>query len=197
MKSRGGANHAVYEYVAFLSAALKMADVPKPPQLPVNVLLQDAFLAHLRNLSELFHQGVKQFKQHRSHPVERPRDDIYAVDFCGAVTWDETPFAPDSRLRKAINKTLSHLTYSRDLNAPRSGIEIAFDGKDHAHGTVKLVMRTWNDFMLGVSPEYRPAVERCLRDQAAGWKLQLDRFEAEFDRRVRRWGWRMNNTPND
>src|SRR5258708_23867299 len=49
----------------------------------------------------------------------------------------------------AINKTLSHVTYSRD-RAARGHVH--FEGYEHVHGTVKQMRRTWGDFLKSMNP---------------------------------------------
>lgn len=70
-----------WEYATLLGSALEMANAHGSP---MNHLIQEAFLAHVRNLAEFFREGVSEFKKAQT-PPERLRDNIYAVDFCLSV----------------------------------------------------------------------------------------------------------------
>ena len=113
---KSASKDVAWEYAALLGAALEMAEGSHTE--PVNHEVQESFLVHVRNLAVFFRTGVKEFKQNPSVRVRRRENDIYAVDFCLSVLWDETPFSKDKKLMIAINKTLSHMTYSRDRAAP-------------------------------------------------------------------------------
>jgi len=78
-----------WEYAAMSAAALEMA---KGPEAPINHLVQEAFLVHVRSLAEFFHSGVSEFKKNPPTLVSRSKDDIYAVDFYHSVLWSEEPF---------------------------------------------------------------------------------------------------------
>lgn len=136
-----------WEYTCLLSAALEMTN-PRHAS-PLNHLVQEAFLGHLRNLAEFFREGVPEFKKTRK-PPGRLRDNIYAVDFCQSVGWQTEGFAHDRNLVKAINKTLSHMTYSRDS---ASTSHACFVGPTHLHGTVKLMRQTWKSFLASMRPD--------------------------------------------
>ena len=131
--------HVAWEYVATLAAAREMA---RGHDSPINHEIQEAFLVHVRNLAEFFCKRVREFQLLPNQLVPRTeqRDNIYAVDFCSAVTWDPAPLEADTKLRRAIDKTLSHLTYSRDLQGAQ--LDRAFEGHYHVHGTVKLMCLT-------------------------------------------------------
>ena len=156
----------------------------------------------MRNLAEFFRSGVKEFKQNPAARVPRGSDNIYAVDLCVSVAWDETPFGKDKKLIKAINKTLSHMTYSRDLTSGLSEIAFPFDGCLHVHGTVKLLRRTWGNFLRSMNPEYvRPRhptdIEYWLGAHTEKWSVKSRDMEDEFERRARRWSdWKLNETPD-
>ena len=154
--------HVVYVYVATLAAALQMT---KPHASPVNVLIQDAFLTHLRALMEFFR--VKE-------PAERRADNILAVDFRYPMAWDAMEFGPKSKLSVAVNKTLSHLTYSRD-KLPKP-----WDGPRNLHGTVRLFRCTWEEFLASVkfvNSNHGLEFEVQLGEQAVGWRLRLEDFD--------------------
>jgi hypothetical protein len=187
--------HIAWEYVSLLAAALQIAKGYSPP---INHEAQEALLLHVRNLADFFYQGVSSFKQDPSGtPARDPNfDDIYAVDLCCTVLWEEKPFGPKTKLRTAINKTLSHLSYSRDL---ASGIS-AFDGCKHAHGTVRLIRRTWDKFVESIQTQYVPDLEQWLRrhaDDKDGLKVRLDDFDDQFEKLVKQWPeWQLNQTPD-
>jgi hypothetical protein len=185
--------HVAWEYVALLAAAQQMAVGHCPP---VNHQVQEAFLVHLRNLAEFFHKGVAEFRTNPAVPPPRPQDNIYAVDFCSSVEWDEGPFDPKTRLRRAIDKTLSHMTYSRDLTSSSSEIAVAFDGRFHLHGAVVLVRRTWEAFLGSLCFQYREGLMRWLDKHAGGMGLSLNGFDTQFAKRAREWNWRLNETPD-
>jgi len=186
--------HVAWEYTALLAAATQMAKGHGPP---VNHEVQESFLVHVRNLAEFFHKGVAEFRQDPTVPPLRWRDNIYAVDLVTTASWDETLFAPDTKLRKAMDKTLSHMTYSRNLRSGQSAIDIAFDGRFHAHGTVKLIRRTWVHFWDDLRTDVRTRLDQWIQKHASGLALSLDDFDAEFDKRVRRWGtWQLDTTPD-
>lgn len=188
--------HVAWEYVSLLAAAKQMARGPLPP---INHQVQEAFLVHVRNLAEFFYLGVDQFKKGALRPP-RGQDNIYAVDLCSSVSWSEAPFHKDTKLRRAINKTLSHMTYSRDLSlspGTSSEIDTPFDGQYHAHGTVKLKRRTWDEFMKSMRPQHQPELKKWLLKHAGGMCVHLDTFDSEFEALVKNWPqWKLNQTPD-
>jgi hypothetical protein len=170
---------------------------------PVNHLVQEAFLVHVRNLAEFFRSGVDEFRSSPSTIVERREDNIYAVDFCHSMLWSEKPFSKNTQLMKAINKTLSHMTYSRNLTSSGvSEIVLAFDGRNHVHGTVNLIRRTWEKFMDSVKPQYmRPQyptdIKYWLGEHTKGWRIQFSDLANEFEAQAKRWPhWKLNETPD-
>ncbi|MGA2328993.1 MAG: hypothetical protein ABSH05_22220 [Bryobacteraceae bacterium] len=186
--------HVAWEYVALLAAAQQVAAGYGPP---LNHQVQEAFLVHLRNLAEFFHKGVAQFRRNPEVPPQRNRDNIYAVDLCSSVTWDESPFDPSTRLRRAIDKTLSHMTYSRDLKSGSSEITVAFDSQLHLHGTLVQVRRTWEAFVRALHPQYRNGLMQWLDKFAGDMGVSLNGFYADFDERAKRWGYyHFNHTPD-
>jgi hypothetical protein len=190
---RNAPQHIAWEYVALLAAALPPA---KPHETPVNHQVQESFLLHVRNLAEFFYKGVADFRKNPTALPSRPKDNIYAVDLCSKIEWDERPFDPGTKLRRALDKTLSHLTYSRDLRSGSSEIDVAFDGPTHVHGTVRLMRRTWDEFMSSLRPEYEPAVRFWLQKQADGLRLSLSDFDQKFDNSARLWQWHLSETPD-
>lgn len=155
---------------------------------------------HLRNLAEFFNQGVSEFRKNPGGLPRRKRDNIYAVDLCSSVSWDEAPFDPKTRLRRAIDKTLSHMTYSRDLSSGSSEIDVAFDGWLHVHGTVMLIRRTWDTFLKSVRPEYQADLASWVAKHAEGSNgmgVSIANFDDQFNRTAKRWRhWRFNQTPD-
>jgi hypothetical protein len=188
-----------WEYAAMVAAALEIA---KGPEAPTNHLVQEAFLVHVRNLAEFFRLGVKEFKKTPAVLVPRSDDNVYAVDLCHSVLWSEAPFDGSTRLIKAINKTLSHITYSRDLTSGVSEIDSVFDGYLHVHGTVNLIRRTWEKFLQSVRPEYvRPLcpmdIQYWLDEHTKKWSVQFSDLGNEFERRAKGWShWKLNETPD-
>ena len=144
---KSASKDVAWEYVTMLGAALEMAMDPHPP---INHLVQEAFLSHVRNLAEFFTKGVGEFKKTQTPPA-RQDDTIYAVDFCSSIGWNRKPFGYNKELIRAINKTLSHMTYSRDK---ASKTHSYFEGYLHVHGTVTLMSRTWDEFVKCIKPEF-------------------------------------------
>jgi hypothetical protein len=187
--------HVAWEYAALLAEALP----PVAYGTPLNHQMQESFLLHLRNLAEFFHEGTAEFRSNAAGalgPLPRGNDNVHAVDFCCKILWDEKPFDPNTKLRRALNKTLSHLTYSRDVGSGFSEIDIAYDGPSHTHGAVILVRRTWDAFVDSLRDEYRTELDDWLEKQAAGLKLSISSFDGQFDKWARQWGWRLNETPD-
>jgi hypothetical protein len=155
-QTRSASEDVAWEYVALLAAAL---EIVKPADTPANHVAQDAFLVHVRNLAEFFWRGVKNFDP--AVPIQRDdenHDDIYAVDFCSEPRWCARPFGDlkfgDTKLIWAINKTLSHMTYSRRLPCLPSQIDVVFDAHKHVHGTFELIRQTWENFLESISPKF-------------------------------------------
>jgi hypothetical protein len=153
-------------------------------------------------LAEFFWLGVEAFKRNPQVRVPRRDDNIYAVDFCLSVLWDEKPFSKNTKLIKAINKTLSHITYSRDLTSGLSEIDFPFDGRLHVHGTVKLMRRTWCGFVRSmnpdfVSPQHPTDIEHWLVEHTEKWRVKFSDIDDEFERRAKGWShWKLNETPD-
>jgi hypothetical protein len=173
-----------WEFAAMLAAALEMA---KGHQGPTNHQSQEVFLLHVRNLAEFFYG-----KAERSHR----KDNIYALDFCSAQLWTTGDFEGDTKLIRAINKTLSHMSYSRNPLPEKE----RFDGCFHAHGTVTLMRRTWADFLKALRPEFHAALLQGLHKHTLAedrWGLRpLNDFGIKFDKMVTNNGWQLNETPN-
>ncbi len=193
---KSASKDVAWEYAALLGAALEMAAGHEEP---LNHEVQESFLTHVRNLAVFFRSGVKEFRQNPSAPVPRGENDIYAVDFCASVQWDETPFHKKKKLLMAINKTLSHMTYSRD----RAATDHAhFEGYEHVHGTVRLMSRTWGDFMKSLSPDYmRPLcpldIAHWLDVHTRNWRIKFSSLETEFERCAKSSPhWKLNQTPD-
>jgi len=171
---RKATKDVAWEYAAMLAAAVEMTKGSWEGWCsPINHLVQEAFLVHVRNLAEFFGQ---------------PRNkgyiyavDFYAVDFCDG--WNPKKF-PQGKLIRAINTTLAHMQYSRD-RASRSHVH--FEGYEHLDGTVKLMRKTWTDFMKCVEPEYRLDIEEWLVKHTASpkqterWRVPFRELESAFD----------------
>jgi hypothetical protein len=179
--------HVAWEYVSMVAAAVEMAKGSwEGFSSPMNHLVQEAFLAHVRNLAEFFQEP-------------RKKDNIYAVHFCASVGWQSKPFEPRTNLIQAINQTLSHMTYSRD-RASRGHVH--FEGYEHVHGTVNLLRHTWADFMKSVMPEFlHPQcpedINYWLVEHTKDWRVKFSDLQDEFERRARGWShWKLNETPD-
>lgn len=182
----------------FLAAALKIAE---GPSWPANHFAQGCFLVHARNLAEFFRQGAREFKDNPGRVIlrEKERDNIYAVDLCARVEWDDKPFHEDSPLVRAINKTLSHLTYSRDHASGTRQID-RFDGSAHVHGTVQLFYQTWTRFIASLKPGHQEKIERWIAEhwtRSDKMAEALSEFEKIVNRRVTEGeqGWAINQLP--
>jgi hypothetical protein len=196
-----------WEYLCVHLAALEMT---KGHPHPVNHLVEQAFLVHVRSMAEFFWNGVAAFRlSPNSAPISRTKDDVYAVDFCSDVRWCERHFGRhkfgDTELIKVINKTLSHMTYSRRLDRE---IGDAFVGYLHVDGTVKLMRRTWEKFLESISPRFRRPectqdIEYWIHWHSKEWPLKLPQIESEFERRSQELSqreppseWTLNQTPD-
>jgi hypothetical protein len=147
-------------------------------------------------------------------PPERPKDNIYAVDYCLSVGWKPEMFGKDTELIRAINKTLSHMTYSRDQTSENHA---HFEGYSHLHGTVKLMRRTWEEFLKSIKPEFlhpeNPKdIHYWLNYHTRNWKvsipsrggerLDFSALESQFETRVNELArerpdyWVLNETPD-
>ncbi|MGA3316542.1 MAG: hypothetical protein ABSC64_08890 [Candidatus Korobacteraceae bacterium] len=180
--------HVAWEYAMFLAAALPKARYGPP----VNHQTQESFLVHLRNLAEFFHQGTAEFRGNPAGalgPLPRGNDNIHAVDFCYKIGWDEKRLHTDTKLRRAINKTLSHLTYSRDLSSGLSEIDMPFDGPKHTHGSVVLIRRAWDGFMQSVRVEYQTELTSWVEKRATDLGISLKTFDDRFDKWAKECGW--------
>jgi hypothetical protein len=107
--------------------------------------------------------------------------EIYAVDFCFEVRWQPDSFKNDTPLMIAINKTLAHMSYSRDRAAMG---HVHFEGGEHVHGTVKLMRQTWAGFTKSMKPEYAEDIHHWLDEQTKDWRVKFRALEGEFEARV-------------
>ena len=194
-----------WEYLSLHLAALEMT---KGLRHPLNHLVEHAFLVHFRSLAEFFSGGVDEFRQGTalSLPLARSEDDIYAVDFCSKVLWCEKHFSGGTKLIKAINKTRSHMTYSRRLDSD-SEIDVVFVGDHDLHGTVKLMRHTWEKFLQSISPNYlRPTcsedIQYWIDRHTEKWEQKLPEIQDEFENwcqkeaRERPDSFLLNQTPD-
>ena len=196
---KSASKDVAWEYGTMLAAALEMANAHGSP---INHLVQEAFLAHVRNLAEFFRDGIQEFEKVQA-PPERSRDKIWAVDFCLSVGWKPENFSKDRKLIKAINKTLSHMTYSRDR---ASESHAHFEGYSHLHGTVKLMRQTWGDFLKSVNPQFlhpeNPKdIRYWLNYHTRDWEVKFGVLEDQFETRVNELArqspdWVLNQTPD-
>ena len=138
----------------------------------------------MRNLAEFFCKGVTKFRSAPGTAVRREeeRDNIYAIDFCTEVKWKPALLERDTKLRRAIDKTLSHMTYSRDLRG--SQLDIAFDGRFHAHGTAKLRLQTWRNFRLAMRADLGDALDEWISRHATGLEIAVDKTLRKFEERA-------------
>jgi hypothetical protein len=196
---KGASTDVAWEYVMLLGAALEMVTAHGQP---INHMVQEVFLVHARNLAEFFCGGVQEFKDVQA-PPERPKDNIYAVDFCHSVGWKTKALQPNRILIKAINKTLSHMTYSRDR---ASKTHAHFEGHLHLHGTVTLMRQTWADFLKSVKPQFlQPQcptdIHYWLVEHTKEWPVRFSDLGSEFETRVKELvrtsdRWTLNQTPD-
>jgi hypothetical protein len=201
----GASKDVAWEYAAMTAAALEITKSPKPP---VNHLVQEAFLVHVRNLVEFFRSGVDDFRKDPSAVVRRSLDldNIFAVDFCHSAGWNTEAFGRDWKLDRAINKTLSHMTYSRDR---ASETHAHFEAHEHLHGTVGLMRRTWGDFLKSVKPTFlQPHCPKDIRfwldEHTKGWPGvgSFNDLASDFEPRLKKLAiehpsyWILNQTPN-
>jgi hypothetical protein len=200
---KGASEHVAWEYDIMLAAALEMANNHGSP---INHLVQEAFLVHVRSLAEFFSGPNPQKK--------RDKDNIYAVDLCHSVGWKPERLAKSTNLIKAINKTLSHMTYSRDR---ASESHAHFEGHSHLHGTVKLMRQTWRDFLKCLRreflhPENPKDIYYWLNYHTRNWevsipshsgeRLEFGALESQFETRVNELArtnpaWVLNKTPDE
>lgn len=160
--------HVVWEYACFLGTAREMATSHPPPR---NHLFQNTYLIHARSLMGFLYSGAEDRKKRATGWIRRKMDDIYAVDFCDKVGWDNRAFSNESKLAVAINKTLTHLTYSRNMTSPSSQLDSAFHGPSHLHGTTRLFVRAMEKFSLSLLPEFRQAYRLFLDEKEREWNI--------------------------
>jgi len=176
-----GIRHICYEQVLLLSSFREMM---KRHPCPTNLLIQDATLTHLRVLAEFFwfRKGAQPGPPSR---IDQKKPDLLARYYCDRLCWDPSPFDRSSSLMKALDKCVAHLSLGRVLSYAGLGIRAAWDGPTHLHGTAMLMLRTWEAFMGGLRPEFRPHFEHWLADHARAFQISSASFESELTRIVR------------
>jgi hypothetical protein len=193
--------HVAWEYYMLIASAFAVASGPSETiREPTNHMVQEVFLVHFRNLAEFFCMGVDEFRATGTAPRRaKAHDNIYAVDFCTEVGWQEDGFRRDTQLRVAINKTLSHMTYSRDLKGKQ--ISKAFDGRYHVHGTMKLFLRTWQKFVTCLKPGYEVELDRWIKHHSRNLDISVEEMISAFECLARKhaqsntWRWQLDTTP--
>ncbi|GIU79321.1 MAG: hypothetical protein KatS3mg005_2559 [Bryobacteraceae bacterium] len=174
-------DHVAYEYVMLNAAAVEMT---KPHLPPVNHLVQVAFLVHARCILDFFLLGI-----------DGPRkDDITIRDFC--IEKVETPGVEEKakRLRKAIDKTVAHLTKSRKVDG--NNPEIApFRGPQHLHGTVTFVHEHWEKFLSALAPQLRECVGHRVNELAGEMNVNIRDVAAKLERAASHPDWTKNTLP--
>jgi hypothetical protein len=183
-----------HEFVSCLAAAQEMLD-PRHKS-PVNHLMQDAFLAHYRALREFFRGGSPKRGPVTNGPGERRADNVWAIDYIDSVTWDPEPFDKTCGIEVAINKCLSHLTYSRDPALPDTELTIGWDGSLHLVGAVRALLVAWDEFSAHIRHEFAPEFRHRFDTRAEEYKLDLPTFRRDYESRARRLGHRMDDLPN-
>jgi len=174
-----------------------MVEMTKPHPCPTNILIHDATLTHLRALAEFFwfRKGAQPGPPSQIDPT---KPDLFARYYCDRLCWDPAPFDRSSNLMKALDKSVAHLTLARDLSDADVGIEAPWDGPTHLHGTAMLMLRTWENFMVGVRPDHRPHFDEWLACHAKAFGVSLASFETDLTRIVRSRignGYRLNSIP--
>jgi len=191
---KSASKDVAWEYVTLLGSALEMA---KDTKAPIGHFAKEAFLVHVRNLAEFFRDGIEEFQKTKI-PPDRPGY-IYAVDFCDSVRWNPKPFGGRTNLIRVINQSLSHVTYGRD-SAARGHVH--FEGSEHVHGIVKLMRKTWDDFLKSVKPEFllphlQEDIPYWLVEHTKDWSVHFVDFESTFEKEARRWpNWKFDLTPD-
>jgi len=176
-----GIRHICYEHVLLLSGFREMM---KPHPCPTNLLIQDATLTHLRALAEFF-WFRKDEQPGPPSQINPKKPDLLARYYCDRLRWDPSPFDRSSSLMRALDKCVAHLSLARVRSDPEVGIQAAWHGPTHLHGTAILMLRTWDAFMGGVRPGFRPRFEDWLAHYASAFQISLAGFESELTRLVR------------
>jgi len=175
-----GISHICYEQVLLLAGFLEMT---KPHPCPRDLLIQDGTLTHLRVLAESFWWGKG--AQPGSPPrIDPKKPDLFARCYCDRRCWDPSPFDRSSNLMRDLDKCVAHLSLARVLSDAEVGPRVAWDGPTHLHGTAMLKLRTWEGFVSGVRPEFRPHFERWLAYHAKAFGISLATFDSDLTRVV-------------
>lgn len=187
-----GLEHVTYEYVSMLAGAWEMTQ-PRHT-LPVNVLLQDATLTHVRALAEFFsHRTPLGFQP----AIDCDRPDLRACLYCASIGWKPKKFVRSSNLMRAIDKCVSHLSLARMVGDPRFGLGTPWHGPTHLHGTVRLMLDTWEGFEISMLPKFRPPLAKHLARAESKLNCIGSGFWAMVDGRVAQLGppWKLGQLP--
>lgn len=154
-------------------------------------------MTHLRALAEFF-RFRKGAQPGPPSQIDPKKPDLFARYYCDRLCWDPAPFDRSSNLMKALDKCVAHLTLARDLSDPNVGLQAAWDGPTHLHGTARLMLRTWEAFMQGVCLDFRPRFDQWLASYAKEFGVSLSSFESDLTRIVRSRignGYRLDTVP--
>lgn len=177
--------HVCYTYVAFLAGALQML---RPHPCPVNVLIQDATLVHLRALAEFF-----QFRQGDAlgppSRINEERPNLRAQYYCDRPPcWTSKHFQrkPPSNLMMALDRGLAHLSLGRALSDACHRIRVPWHGPAHLHGAVMLILDTWDAFLRCINPCFENDIASGLKRHEHGFEVSLSEFRNRFTAEVSR-----------
>jgi len=172
-----GLKHVCYEHVSLLAGAWEMTN---PAHVrPINLLIQDATLVHLRAMAEFFHFSPDDGPLPKTLPRDRP--DAKAIFYCQTAAWNPLQFDRSSKLMKALDKCLAHLSLARELTIQNVGLSVAWDGPTHLHGTMKLMLTTWDQFQIAVLPQFVATLDRCLKEAEKTVDFSITDFDLRFD----------------
>src|ERR1700694_3298786 len=187
-----GLEHVTYEYVSMLAGAWEMTQ-PRHT-LPVSVLLQDATLTHIRTLAEFFsHRNPLGLQP----TIDCDRPDLRGGFYCASIGWAPQNRARPSSLMRAIDKCVAHLSLARMVGDPRFGLDTPWDGPSHLHGTVRLMLDTWEGFEKSILPEFQPALASHLATAESKLNRIVRGFWAVFHGQVAQLGpaWKLGRLP--
>jgi hypothetical protein len=175
-----GLQDLAHEFVSCLAAAQEMQN--SKHETPVNHLIQDAFLVHYRALREFFRGS-------------EDKDNVQAVHCVDCVAWNLAPFQSRCGIEVAINKCLSHLTYSRDPELPDTEMTISWDGPSHLVGAVRVLLEAWGKFTDHILPDLKQAFQHELEKKAGEYRLDIEAFKRDYEIRARRLRHRADDLP--
>ena len=186
-----GLEHVTYEYVSLLAGAWEMTE---PHMLPVNVLLQDATLTHIRTLAEFFSHRTPLGIQ---PAIDSDRPDLRACLYSTSIDWEPKVFVRASNLMQAIDKCVAHLSLARIVGDPRFGLGTPWNGPAHLHGTIRLMLDTWEGFETSILPQFRPALDKHLAKAESKLNCIVSGFWDMFHGRVAQLApaWKLGQLP--